>query len=348
MPDLNETVFLLGNLARDFPSIVEYLNSRFFLEPYSLEDLKSDNQRTLSPKVFLCSDSFNFGDLEANRFENSCAVLVLQKAPKPLASPFINTQYLLVNADDEKNGVILENNLKRTLLQCKTLRELETSNRQLRTLVYSITHDLRAPLMSLLGLIDIAKDDETLEKQEIFKLFERSIGRMDEHIKTTLDYYRNQSEEIDYKNIDILNLINGIVEMHRNYNQVVEFQINHKGEESAHSDPLRVRIALFNLISNAIKYGNKGSGKYLIQIDSSCTKEHLKISVQDYGPGIHPDNHQRIFNQFVLEYESSKSTGLGLYLTRDAMRRIGGDVSLESEPGKGAKFTLDIPLIQKP
>jgi len=347
MPDQKETVYTLGNLAHDFPHLVEYLDSKFVLEAYPVELLNPHNQNSLSPKVFVCSDSFDFEGLEKNKFGNACVLLILQKYPKRVDTPFKNTHYLLVCGDDRNSGVILENNLTRALSQCKAIHDLETSNRQLKTLVYSITHDLRAPLMSLLGLIDIAKEDETLEKQEIFKLFERSIGRMDEHIKTTLDYYRNQSEEINCTDIDILNLINGIVDMHRNYNQVVEFQVNHNGEKLAHSDPLRLRIALFNLISNAIKYGNKGSGNYLIKIDSDCSEKHLKISVQDYGPGIHPENHERIFNQFVLESESNNSTGLGLYLTRDAMRRIGGDVLLDSEPGKGAKFTLDIPLIEQ-
>jgi len=346
MSKLKETVYILGNLSQDFPSVFEYLSNRFALEPYPIQRLKSESPNSISSKVFLCSDSFDFDGLDLNRFKSSSALLILQKFSKQLETPFVNTQSYLVNADDKNNGVVIENNLIRVLSQCKSIHELETSNKQLKTLVYSITHDLRAPLMSLLGLIDIAKEDDTLEKREVFRLFERSIGRMDEHIKTTLDYYRNQSDAIQYKEIDVPELINGIVDMHRNYNQVVEFRTKHEGEKLACTDPLRVRIALFNLISNAIKYGNKGPGNYTVQIDSNCRKDYLEISVTDYGPGIHPDEHEKIFNLFVLESQTPKSTGLGLYLARDAMHRIGAEIHLKSQPGKGATFTLQIPLEQ--
>lgn len=343
MNDVDDTIFILGFGFDQYPAILNSLRSKFkllIIEPEELSEIilkhsygiivsSEEEVLTQNPSVF---DEFNG------------TIFLLCPSYTELKLSNIHIEQVIVKDDSSNPGDFLIREIEKAQSQNQIRQELISTNRQLKTLVYSITHDLRAPLMSLLGLVDIARSGEGIGQEEFYKLVERSISRMDEHIKTTLDYYRNQSQEVEHIQIHLPGLIHSIVEMHRNQNKIVQFEVQHNGQETIVTDPLRLKIALFNLVSNAIKYGNKGLDKYLVKIISSCQNNSLELDVIDYGPGIDPKDHERIFNQFVLDAEADKSTGLGLYLVKDAMHKIGGSVKLKSEPGKGSTFSLHIPI----
>jgi signal transduction histidine kinase len=224
--------------------------------------------------------------------------------------------------------------------------ELERANAELNSFVYSVSHDLRAPLMSLLGLIDLLQEQPKQEEQSQFlELMEKSVHKMDRYIQTTLEYYRNLKAELSVSQVDSKELIEEIIDSMRAYNSVVGFKYETTGSTKISTDRIRLKVILNNLISNAVKYGNKGSGEYLVEIESRGLEDGMEFKVRDYGKGIAEDKIPKIFDMFFQGSESqdNRSTGLGLYLVKEAIKRIKGTISVESSLGSGTTFTIFIP-----
>lgn len=224
--------------------------------------------------------------------------------------------------------------------------ELKRTNDELNRFVYSVSHDLRAPLMSMLGLVHLVKagmpEDELLE---YYNLMEKSIKKMDNHIQATLEYYRNFKSEVTVEKIHTNELLAELVESMKVYSDLVRVNVTIPEGTYIQTDKMRLRIALSNLLSNAIKYGQKNDQPFNVDITVSQSDNDLKIAVQDYGIGIQKKELSKIFEMFYRTEgnKNPKSTGLGLYLVKDALDKIKGKVDVSSEIGEGTCFTLFIP-----
>lgn len=230
------------------------------------------------------------------------------------------------------------------------IEELEKTNAELNRFVYSVSHDLRAPLMSILGLIHLVKIEEQPDEQaKFFDLMDKSVKKMDNYIQTTLEYYRNFKSSLNIEQIDVNAFVTEIIDSMGEYNEIVNFNVNIIGDLKISTDQMRLKIALGNLLSNAIKYGQNGESTYDIDISVSSVEDKLVISVQDYGIGIAKEELSRIFNMFYRSEgnTNTKSTGLGLYLVKDALSKIDGQVDVSSEIDKGTCFTLHIPNLKE-
>lgn len=228
--------------------------------------------------------------------------------------------------------------------------ELRRTNSELNRFVYSVSHDLRAPLMSMLGLINLAKVEDDIDGQvRLFELMEKSVVKMDNYIQTTLDYYRNFKSEISIEPIQVNVLINDIIDSLNAYHQKCKINFSPDGGEVLYTDRMRLKICLSNIISNAVKYGRKNAENYEINISSNLTDEEFRIEVEDFGIGISEVELPKIYDMFYRspENKDTKSTGLGLYLVKEAIHRIKGEVKVESELGKGSKFIITIPNQKK-
>lgn len=224
--------------------------------------------------------------------------------------------------------------------------ELRRTNSELNRFVYSVSHDLRAPLMSMLGLINLAKLEKDIDGQvQLFELMEKSVVKMDNYIQTTLDYYRDFKSEISIEPILVEGLINDIIDSLRSYHPKCKINFTHIGPKEFHSDRMRLKICLSNIISNAVKYGRKNADPYDINIHSNLTNEGYVVDVEDFGIGISDADLPKIYDMFYRSRENkdTKSTGLGLYLVKESIHRMKGQVTVESELGKGTRFKLTIP-----
>lgn len=225
--------------------------------------------------------------------------------------------------------------------------ELYRINNELNRFVYSVSHDLRAPLLSMLGLVDLCKSEEDPGQiREYFKLMESSIQKMDEYIKTTLEYYRNLKTKLIIEEVDLSELISEICEPLKSYNKFVRFEFETDERAKIHTDRVRLKIALNNLISNAVKYGYKIHGEeYRITISVRVGDLRTKIGVMDEGKGIAPEQLKRIFDIFysAKEGKAINSTGLGLYLVKQSVEKIKGEVEVRSKVGIGSEFEISIP-----
>jgi PAS domain S-box-containing protein len=224
--------------------------------------------------------------------------------------------------------------------------ELKKINIQLDRFVYSAGHDLRAPLMSVLGLINIAQMDPTpSKKDEYMELMRRSINKLDNFIKDIINFSRNSRTEIINERINFNTQIQEILDSLSNFKGIEAFETNVTVDENApfYTDAKRLSIILNNLISNAIRYSDPYKKQSYVHIAVTTTLTEAHISVEDNGIGIEEEHLEKIFNMFYRATESMSGSGLGLYIVKETIDMLGGKVQVASIVGKGTTFTLTLP-----
>jgi signal transduction histidine kinase len=108
------------------------------------------------------------------------------------------------------------------------------------------------------------------------------------------------------------------------------------------TDETRLKVILNNLMANAIKYNNAEQEPY-VRISAVAKKEHCSIEVKDNGRGIAKEFQPKIFDMFFRASDDSSGSGLGLYIVKETLDKLGGDISFNSEPRTGTTFTVNIP-----
>lgn len=227
------------------------------------------------------------------------------------------------------------------------ISKLKKTNRELDELVYRSSHDLRAPLASVLGLINLAKKENQLDKiQQYLDLQEKSILRLDQLLKEIIQFSRNTHLEIKGDKIDIKTVINEAIDIHEYFIGSQNIKKSYEITQSCDfvCDKFRLEIVLNNLISNAIRYSNLNQDDPMLKVEAEINKNEAIIKVIDNGIGIRPEMQRNIFDMF---YKGSDETvggsGLGLFIVRETMEKLTGEILLESELGKGSTFTIKIP-----
>ncbi len=224
--------------------------------------------------------------------------------------------------------------------------DLQKTNYELDHFVYSVSHDLRAPLASILGLVSVAELEElTPSHKGYLQMIRSSINRLDGFIRDILDYSRNSRvepcvsqisfNEIIFDSQDRLSMVSGADRLHVTLEMI--------GDVPFFSDKSRIEIIVTNLLSNAIKYQDieKESSEILIQIKTS--EEKACLSFSDNGIGIKDEYVDKIFNIFFRASEKSKGSGLGLYIVKEAVLKLGGTISVQSKIGVSTVFEISIP-----
>ena len=221
-------------------------------------------------------------------------------------------------------------------------------NKELDSFVYSVSHDLRSPLSSILGLVNVAKLEGFKDPQMLntyFEMIERSVLKLDETIKEILDYSRNARGELTIEKVDLERMIqNAFNQMQYlpGYHGTIR-QINVQNHTALYSDVYRLSVILLNLISNALKYGDEAKEQKLIQITATITPAHCVLLTRDNGIGIHADYIDNVFNMFYRATDRSQGAGLGLYIVKEMVEKLSGTISITSELGEGTAITITIP-----
>lgn len=223
-------------------------------------------------------------------------------------------------------------------------------NKELDSFVYSISHNLRAPLMSVLGLLDLAQNESnTTVIHQYHEMMKTSVCKLDETLKEILEYSRNARQGLIIAEIDFQKLINDNFERMQfmpGYDRIRK-EIFIEGEGRFFSDSYRLSLILNNLISNAIKYSDPQKETSFIQITISLRPQKVSLVFKDNGIGIEPDYIQKVFNMFFRATEKNEGAGLGLYIVKEAVEKLGGHVELESQVGKGVVFRIELPNLMQ-
>ncbi|MDO1446852.1 PAS domain-containing protein [Rhodocytophaga aerolata] len=228
-----------------------------------------------------------------------------------------------------------------------TLDELNEKNFELDQFVYKTSHDLRAPLSTILGLVTILKQEkEECVKNQYIDLIESRVNKLDKFIKSMLDYSRNTRTGVSCEQVDLEALAKECVhelEYMKHFSRVqIILDIRQK---QLYTDLFRLKIIFSNLISNAIKYQDFAKEQSRLTIEISTSAQSCIIRFTDNGIGIEQAYQDRIFNMFFRASENSEGSGLGLYIIKQGLAALNGTISFSSEIGVGTEFVITLPLV---
>jgi len=223
--------------------------------------------------------------------------------------------------------------------------ELEKANEELDKFVYSAAHDLRAPLTSVLGLINLLRNEKEVEKNSYIDLIEKSVVKLDFFIKDVIDYSRNSRLGLSVQPVNLETIIRKAYENHLYLNgkSKISISIEMEGNGAFYSDKGRMEIIFNNIISNAIKYHDHKKPNPYIQVKGKIEKNAVGLEITDNGIGIAPENLDKIFNIFYRGHEESKGSGLGLYIVKETVEKLKGVIQVESIPEIGTTFKIRLP-----
>ena len=261
-----------------------------------------------------------------------------------LKSNLIRLPNAITNSLKQKQ---LENERKKS---DKALREqndeLVKINRELDSFVYSVSHNLRAPLMSVLGLLNLAKlNDRKEEMDQYFEMMEHSIQKLDYTLKEILDYSRNARKEVDAQPVNIREVVDDSIArlLYMEGSESVTKNVDIIEQSPLYGDPYRLLVILNNLLSNSIKYRDPEKEQNVVHFYITIERKLLTMKVQDNGIGIPETLLPKVFNMFYRATERSEGAGLGLYIVRETVQKLGGKIDVHSEPGVGTTFEIEIP-----
>jgi PAS domain S-box-containing protein len=251
---------------------------------------------------------------------------------------------LTVYARDVTSQTRAENLLKRQNA------ELTKINEELDRFVYSASHDLRAPLMSVKGLLNmIQADPDKANAANYLALIEKSVTKLDNFILDIINYSRNARMEVIAKEIDFEGLLLESIESLRYMEGADEVESIRNIVINApfYSDYSRLLILFNNIISNAVRYRDTRKQNSFLRVDVVTDPEKALFIFSDNGVGIAEEYQDNIFKMFFRANADSKGSGLGLYIVKGILEKLNGKVEVQSRVGEGTTFRLEIPNIQQ-
>lgn len=222
--------------------------------------------------------------------------------------------------------------------------KLRKANIELDNFVYSVSHDLRAPIASVLGLVNLAKKEDDIDMmRKYLRMVADSAERQDTFIKDILDLSRNSRLEVDSEEIIFEPMIDEIFNQlkYSSSEKTIIKEIDIRQEVPFSSDKKRLKVIFNNLISNAIRYSNNKDPR--IRIDIEVNHITAKINIHDNGRGISKDHVKNVFKMFYRATDDNAGSGLGLYIVKETVDKLRGNVSLHSVERKGTTINLEIP-----
>lgn len=246
--------------------------------------------------------------------------------------------YLLISLNHRNALKLIENNSL-----------LTKTNAELDRFVYSTSHDLRAPLTSVMGLINIT--ERTKNPDEINKylgMMKDRVNSLDRFIKDITDYSRNNRLEIVKESVDLAALAWEVWDNLKFSPEAenIHFQVEIPEGVHIESDKNRLQVIISNLLSNAVRYHDARKREQYIRLQYQTSGSVFSIKVEDNGQGIAKEYHSRIFDMFYRANAMSKGSGLGLYIVKEALMKLSGSIQLDSTPGIGTTITVRLPQQQ--
>lgn len=250
-----------------------------------------------------------------------------------------------VEGTDKIAGVI---SISRDISERKAFElRLEDKIKELDTFIYRSSHDLKGPLASLQGLLNVAKSEiKDPNATQYLKLIERSVLHLDNILMDLLNITKITQGSLNIVDIHLNEVISKIISSFENLPEYAkikwEFNLDHNDEVSL--DRSLINNIFQNLIINAIKYQDANKDKSLVKITTKRLAEEFMVQIEDNGEGIPESLQRNIFDMFFRGNTKSSGTGLGLYIVKNAVEKSGGRIILESEENVGSIFTIYLPI----
>lgn len=254
------------------------------------------------------------------------------------------------NIDHVKNAIINAAEIYFTRKELKDKNErLLKIHSEMNQFVYSLSHELRGPLMSITGVSKLAKmesDDPAIH--EYFDMVDSATEKLDEYVYKMLDFYRSTKMENKVIKIDFRDIVFEQMEFYKQKWDLdkIEFEININQEIPFYSDDSKIKVIFNSLISNAYNFQIPENPNKYIRLLIDVKEFYTTILVEDNGVGIAQENLEGIFNLFQRATQNNVGSGLGMYMVKESVTQIGGDINIDSAVNQGTKVTIKIPTLQ--
>ena len=248
-------------------------------------------------------------------------------------------------------NINMEEKLKRLngSLQIRNTK-LRKSNEDLDSFVYRASHDLRSPLASIMGVINIVKTEKDVTKiKEYMKYQERSVKKLDDLIQDILDLSRNAKLDISIESVVLRRIVQSCVDSFSYMEEFskVEVVIDIKEDFIVHTDIRRLKVVLNNLLSNTLRYYDSGKEQSYLRIKGEYKQQNIFLTFEDNGIGIQQEHLHKVFDMFYRATTRNAGSGLGLYIVKDAIDKLDGVIKIDSIFGKGTTIQILIPKRDK-
>ena len=242
-------------------------------------------------------------------------------------------------------GILLVAKNISALLEAKN--ELQNKNDELNLFVYKASHDLKAPVSSLMGIMNLLNKSEDMQEIKMYcKMIDDCTKKMSTIISDLLILGKVTYADLKYEPINIKNTIDDVLNnLKLQYNpENITFNILiDKDVKFIKTEKELFYTIVFNLVDNAIKYRQQESKISYININVSSSDKGISFTIEDNGIGIEQELQQNIFKMFYRATYASKGSGLGLYIVKTSVLKLGGSICFKSIIDRGTTFKLYLP-----
>lgn len=291
----------------------------------------------------------------AELFRKSFEAIKINKENSEFGLDFLDKNFDLVHTSCSLSYLFdKHNNVGSILLVAKDISVLLNAQQQLgkksdelNMFVYKASHDLKSPVASMLGLLNLAeKSNDLTELQHYCNLLHKSTKKMETIINELLIIGRITNSQLDIKKINIHELLKNLIEEFELREDFKKVKLSVTIEPDANYFQTEfdlIRTILFNLIDNAIKYSKSNIDNPFVKVNILTHKKGILISVEDNGLGIEESSQNDVFKMFHRATYASTGTGLGLYIVAISVQKLGGNYKLISKIDEGSTFEIYLP-----
>jgi PAS domain S-box-containing protein len=339
----------------DRAGVITYVNDNFVtISGHTQEELIGQNHRIINsghhPKEFwlgmwetISSGKVWRADVKNRAKDGSCYWV------DTFIMPFLDVNGEIKEFLSIRNNITNQKEQEEKIIELKN-EQLAKMNHQMEKFLYSTSHDLRSPITSILGLINLMRlETKDATMLDYITKAEASTIRLDKIIKDIMSfsrstYQRSISEKIDFETEawKVLNAYKVDPAARR-----IAFDVAVKGTYPFFNDASRVMLIMDNVIRNAVHFFDVNKASPFIKVTINIEKERAVIDVHDNGIGIAKQHMSSIFNMFYKATHLSKGAGLGLFVVKETLEKLHGTIEIESEIGFGTAVRIIIPNDRK-
>ena len=251
---------------------------------------------------------------------------------------------ILRNNDRSTGYVLIAKDIKQFLLATDAL---EQKNEELKTLVYRVSHDLKGPLASVTGLFELLDyEDEDIDiLKHYLKLIKDSTRKLERTLNGLLELGLSTNVNLISQGFNVRACIEDIIQSFEGYpgRENVIILLSANPEIVINTEEKVFRSIIQNLIENSIKYRKHHVSDTVTKISARKYKNGIKVKVKDNGQGMSRQIQQRAFDMFYRGNQSSEGSGLGLFIVKSNVEKLGGEIKIKSQIDHGTEMWIYLP-----
>ncbi len=227
---------------------------------------------------------------------------------------------------------------------------LEKSKTEMDRIIYSASHDLRSPISSILGLLNLlglAHTDQ--EKNEYMFMIQASVMKLDSLVQNLGRISKNNNEAVRDEKVDfdkLFDLVKNELSFHPNF-QKINFEKSLAQNHIFYSDFKRIKLVLSNILKNCLDFIDLNKSQNFADVEFISSPEKVIMKIFDNGTGISKSNKDRVFDLFYRGSDRSRGSGIGLFESKEIVIKLGGKIKLNSEYTLGTSIEIEIPNSKK-